>query len=288
MNFFRQPLPRQAKPKLSMPNKKCSCLPRSCRSGPCVNRNLMKECIDATCSHGSDDRSCGNRFFHNFNDVIQSANVYIHESTLPAVGQGLFANRRFVKHDFILPYNGVEIMLADVNKILDEAVTKHDNSHKYIMWVHGERYINGISGVAGRINHSHQPNCTAERVKVGKKTVILIQAKRAIDKGEELFFDYSMEDCGRGVQNPKCRCSSDCKRNLYNQNRNQQQNVAKQPSSAVERVKPNDMQLLSLVPQNELSHSLNFDTDSEEIQFIRQVDPQEIQFIGQFHRQRPV
>lgn len=62
------------------------------------------------------------------------------------------------------------------------------------------------------INHSCDPNLKSDKLVVNGETHIIFQAIRYIECGEELTFDYKIEDNGEDLE---CFCGSDkCRKRL--------------------------------------------------------------------------
>ncbi|KAK8805363.1 hypothetical protein WA158_002019 [Blastocystis sp. Blastoise] len=133
---------------------------------------------------------------------------------------GVFTNQRIKKGDFVCEYKGelCRLVLQDIRQQIYE--NNHHESdyisfypiipiiqsllsiiHQYI------RFYNAtFTGAITRyINHSCDPNCYTTINKEGKNKKIILIAKRDIEKGEELTYDYKFpfED----VKIP-CNCGS--------------------------------------------------------------------------------
>jgi hypothetical protein len=132
------------------------------------------------------------------------ARFTVRKST-PGMGQGLFAAQNIKRGDFILEYTGKKIPtpVADTLK------------SRYLFEIDAQWTIDGSprSNLARYINHSCDPNAEADicdlprvgsRVKAGGR--ILISAKRAIQKGEELTIDYDTEYFDEFIKPVGCKC----------------------------------------------------------------------------------
>jgi uncharacterized protein len=113
-------------------------------------------------------------------------------------GLGLFATAPIRKNQFIVRYTGP--------KITNEQADKAEN--KYLFELNNRWTIDGKGrkNVARYINHSCRPN--AEVYFVGH--VIKIRARRKIEAGEEIAYDYGKDHFNayikpHGCQCPKCR-----------------------------------------------------------------------------------
>ena len=111
-------------------------------------------------------------------------------------GLGLFAARPFKKNERIIEYFGRTITNA-------EAYTSRS---KYLFEVHSRKTIDGMTrrNTARYINHSCRPNCTPE-IEHGR---IFIDAKRNIQTGEELTYDYGKEYVDVHIKPRGCRCAA--------------------------------------------------------------------------------
>lgn len=124
-------------------------------------------------------------------------------------GKGVFALRPLAKGERIIEYTG---------EIIDwpEALRRHphdpsDPNHTfYFSLDDGSHVIDAkVGGNAARwINHSCAPNCKADETD-GR---VFIEAIRAIQPGEELFYDYGLVLDERQTKKLKkqyeCRCGS--------------------------------------------------------------------------------
>lgn len=109
-------------------------------------------------------------------------------------GLGLFALRDFKKGEFIIEYTGEKITQEEANR----------RGGQYLFELNSKWNIDGKGreNTARYINHSCKPNCEVE-IKKGR---ILIEAKRKIEKGEELSYDYGKEFFDEHIKPKKCRC----------------------------------------------------------------------------------
>jgi SET domain-containing protein len=123
-------------------------------------------------------------------------------------GKGLFALRPIPAGERILEYKGELITWA-------QALRRHphdpdDPNHTFYFHVDDKHVIDGkVGGNASRwINHACDPNCEAEVS--GQR--VFIHALRALETGDELFFDYRLVLDGRHTPKVKqeyaCRCGS--------------------------------------------------------------------------------
>ncbi|XP_031333016.1 histone-lysine N-methyltransferase 2C-like isoform X3 [Photinus pyralis] len=118
-------------------------------------------------------------------------NVYLARSKIQ--GLGLYAARDLEKHTMVIEYIGeiIRTELAETREKKYEA----KNRGIYMFRLDEERVIDATlcGGLARYINHSCNPNCVAEIVEVDRDLRIIIFAKRRIQRGEELAYDYKFD-----------------------------------------------------------------------------------------------
>lgn len=113
-------------------------------------------------------------------------------------GLGLFATTTYKRGDFIIEYTGERISTDEANR----------RGGKYLFTVTDEITIDGKGreNTARYINHSCTPNAEAERDE--DELIIRILAKRRINPGEEIFYDYGKEYWDDHIKPYGCRCSA--------------------------------------------------------------------------------
>lgn len=121
-------------------------------------------------------------------------NVTVKESKIN--GKGVFASRDFNKDEFILRIDG-EIVETDNPSSFPKEIQNHwfpfdrkGKTHKYFLPASPWKYL----------NHSCNPNA-------GIKNNREIVAIRPIKKGEEITFDYAMNNIDEWKM--KCKCGSE-------------------------------------------------------------------------------
>lgn len=125
-------------------------------------------------------------------------------------GRGVFAARRIRKGTRILEYLGERIDNDEADRRYDDNRMKRH--HTFLFTLDKNTVIDGAiatgGGDASFINHSCDPNC--EAIITGKK--IFIHAKRTIEPGEELAYDYQYERTGENDDELErfyvCRCGA--------------------------------------------------------------------------------
>ena len=109
-------------------------------------------------------------------------------------GRGVFAARRIRKGTRIVEYKGERISNDEADRRYDD--TRMKRHHTFLFTLDKDTVIDGAiaagGGDASFINHSCDPNC--EAIITGKK--IYIHARRTIEPGEELTYDYQYERTG--------------------------------------------------------------------------------------------
>ena len=73
-------------------------------------------------------------------------------------------------------------------------------------------------------NHSCKPNCEALEEDFGKTTRVFLYAKKNIDAGDELFYDYGLVVEGKQTKKLKkeyeCRCGQkNCRKTMLAKNK---------------------------------------------------------------------
>src|SRR6266571_6792110 len=126
-------------------------------------------------------------------------------------GRGVFAACRIRKGTRILEYKGERISNREADRRYDDSRMKRH--HTFLFTLDRTTVIDGAisagGGAASYINHSCDPNC--EAIITGKK--IFIHAKKDIEAGAELAYDYQYERTGKNDDELEkfylCRCGSD-------------------------------------------------------------------------------
>jgi uncharacterized protein len=109
-------------------------------------------------------------------------------------GLGLFANVPMKKGDCIIEYVGDVISDKEAN----------ERGGRYLFQTSKNRHIDGTarSNTARYANHSCRPNCEVDIIR-GR---VFIYAKRKIETGEELCYDYGKEYWDEHIKPKGCRC----------------------------------------------------------------------------------
>jgi SET domain-containing protein len=136
--------------------------------------------------------------------------VQVRRSTVH--GRGVFAKQRIRKGTRIIEYTGERLPWT-----IAKDLPPHDPTQPYHTWYFtledGNVIDAGTGGNEARwINHSCEPNCETDE----QKGRIFIYARRAIEAGEELFYDYKIVPAERRTKQLErefaCYCgSSQCR-----------------------------------------------------------------------------
>jgi len=115
-------------------------------------------------------------------------------------GLGLYTKIPFKKGEFVIEYTGKMITSREAD----------EKCGKYLFEINSKWTIDGSgrNNLARYINHSCRPNC--EAYIVGKK--IKIMAKKNIEAGEELSYNYGKEYFDEFIKPFGCRCKK-CQNN---------------------------------------------------------------------------
>lgn len=128
----------------------------------------------------------------------------ISQSTLQ--GLGVFASSVIFEQELVAVWGGV-IYSADEIQVLGESF-QHFRTHPFEVaqgFYMGSTSLHAIDD-AERFNHSCEPT-------VGVKGQVIVLARREINTGEELTFDYETTDLAPNAF--QCRCGSDrCRRKI--------------------------------------------------------------------------
>ena len=121
-----------------------------------------------------------------------------------SAGLGLFATRPFKKDERVIEYTGEVISDAEAQR----------RGGRYLFELNDEWTIDGKGreNIARYINHSCKPNCRPELTDDEKQ--VFIYAKRTIEPGEELTYNYGKYYFDVMFGKDGCRCESCSKKRL--------------------------------------------------------------------------
>lgn len=139
---------------------------------------------------------------------LQGPRIAVRKS--PIHGKGVFALRRIRKGERIIEYKGKVISEKEADaRYPDLDETKP--YHTFLFLVDGAKVIdaNRQGNSARWINHSCSPNCESSEDEDGR---VFIEARRDIEPGEELSYDYNIVvDGGYNAKNRRrffCACGA--------------------------------------------------------------------------------
>ncbi len=124
-------------------------------------------------------------------------------------GRGVFAAKSIARGDTVIEYKGERTSWDDAMERPDS--DPDDPSHTFLFELDDGRVIDArVKGNAARwINHSCAPNCETYEDEDGR---VFIQARRKIEPGTELSYDYKLSVDGKLTKEERarfeCRCGS--------------------------------------------------------------------------------
>ncbi|KAK6197529.1 uncharacterized protein RJT21DRAFT_58016 [Scheffersomyces amazonensis] len=162
----------------------------------CINRFTSVECVNGDCDCGD---NCQNQRFQK----KEYASVSVFQTELK--GYGLRANTSINESTFIYEYIGEVIDEPAFRKRMLDYDAKNFK-HFYFMMLKNDSFIDAtVKGSLARfVNHSCNPNAYVDKWVVGGKLRMGIFAKRLIQQGEEITFDYNVDRYG--AQSQPCYC----------------------------------------------------------------------------------
>jgi SET domain-containing protein len=144
--------------------------------------------------------------------VVLKAKVPDYSQTLrvsnsPKHGRGVYATREIPKGAKVIEYVGKRVSVKDSDAIAEKQMQRAGKSgtgHVYLFTLNSKYDIDGNVpyNKARLINHSCEPNCEVQILR-GR---IWILAKRKIQPGEELTYDYGFNM--DSWQDHVCRCGT--------------------------------------------------------------------------------
>ncbi len=116
---------------------------------------------------------------------------------------GCYTTRPIRKGTLIVEYVGEHLTCEQANELYE------DFESTYLFGLDGGKHVIDGFGVAAFVNHSCKPNCGTDQIR-GKMWII---ARRDIEAGEELTYDYNLYD---GEEDAHCLCGERrCRGSLY-------------------------------------------------------------------------
>lgn len=165
----------------------------------CINRVTSVECVNGKLGCGDD---CRNQRFQKH----QYAPIEVFDADKK--GYGVRARAPLKEGAFVYEYIGEVIGEDEFRQrmvLYDESKIKHF----YFMMLTHNAFIDATKkgSLARFCNHSCSPNAFVDKWVVGKKLRMGIFAKRDIEQGEEITFDYNVDRYG--AQSQPCYCGLD-------------------------------------------------------------------------------
>lgn len=124
--------------------------------------------------------------------TIPQTQGYFEVRRSPIQGLGAFALTRIPKGTRIIEYTGERISHAEADRRYDDATMKRHSTYLFVVSSRTVIDATVAGNEAKYINHSCAPNCES----LLDKSHIYIEAKRTIQPGEELVYDYRFERTG--------------------------------------------------------------------------------------------
>lgn len=185
----------------------------------CLNRMLLIEC-GPSCPCGE---YCTNRRFQRRSYVSHKLTLFKTDMK----GYGIRTKMPIRKGRFLVEYVG-EVIDMDELARRSKKYKREGHTHEYVMsLIHGTVIDSTTKGNWARfINHSCEPNCSAEKWLVNGEYRMGLFSKRDLNAGEEITIDYRFETFGTGDSaNEKCYCGAPTCRGTINVKNNVSNNT---------------------------------------------------------------
>uniref|UniRef100_A0A8D8XI86 Histone-lysine N-methyltransferase, H3 lysine-36 and H4 lysine-20 specific n=1 Tax=Cacopsylla melanoneura TaxID=428564 RepID=A0A8D8XI86_9HEMI len=182
----------------------CECDPHSenpCGfNSNCINRDLYVEC---------DPESCPSRVKCRNQDFEKRNYPQLEVFNTQTRGWGLKATEDLHKGQFVVEYVGEMIDQEELNRRRRDMDRNNDHNY-YFLSLNNSRYIDaGAKGNLARfMNHSCEPNCTAEKWTVSGDTRVGLFTLKDIPAGTELVFNYELQKMDKDGMRT-CMCGSE-------------------------------------------------------------------------------
>ncbi|MEA2906862.1 MAG: uncharacterized protein QOI12_4249 [Alphaproteobacteria bacterium] len=111
-------------------------------------------------------------------------------------GFGLFATREIEKGGFIAYYTGRKLRSKEADEL----------ENRYLFEINSRWTIDGYNrrNLARYINHSCRPNAETDV----KKHKVIVTARKAIQPGDEITYDYGRNYFNAFIKDKGCRCAA--------------------------------------------------------------------------------
>ncbi|KAL1711439.1 hypothetical protein EV715DRAFT_278461 [Schizophyllum commune] len=122
---------------------------------------------------------------------LEEMNQMQHFARSPIHDWGLYAMERIVRGEMVIEYVG-EVIRAQVADKREATYERQGIGSSYLFRIDEEIVVDATKkGNLGRlINDSCDPNCTAKIITINGEKKIVIYAKRDIELGDEITYDY--------------------------------------------------------------------------------------------------
>ncbi|XP_020713257.1 histone-lysine N-methyltransferase ash1 isoform X1 [Ceratitis capitata] len=177
----------------------CNCKPDQGCGDNCLNRMVYTECSPSSCPARD---KCGNQKIQR-HEVAPGVERFMTTDK----GWGVRTKSLILKGTYILEYVG-EVVTEREFKDRMGTIYLND-THHYCLHLDGGLVIDGHRmGSDGRfVNHSCQPNCEMQKWSVNGLSRMALFAKRNIEPGEEISYDYNFSLFNPSEGQP-CRCNT--------------------------------------------------------------------------------
>lgn len=166
----------------------------------CINRFTNIECTNEDCGCGED---CRNQRFQRCE--YANTSIFLTEKK----GYGMRANEFIPANTFLIEYIG-DIIDQQEYKVRKDQYQSEGLKHFYFMMIQDDEIIDATkrASMARYCNHSCDPNAYVDKWIVNKRFKMGIFAKKDIQKGEEICFDYNVDRYGADPQPCYCGASN--------------------------------------------------------------------------------
>lgn len=133
---------------------------------------------------------------------------YLYVGPSKIAGLGVFSTVNIPANTPIIQYVG-ETMRERIADVRESQYDGEGHYGTYIFRIEGDYVIDAtiVGGMAKFINHSCNPNCASEHVRLGNKMCIVISSIKDIEPGEELSYDYKLPYEDKSKRIP-CHCGA--------------------------------------------------------------------------------
>lgn len=180
------------------PNCNCKSQANGACLDNCLNRMVYTECAPSNCPAGDKCR----------NQKIQRHEVApgVERFMTTDKGWGVRTKLPIAKGTYILEYVGEVVTEREFKQRM--ASIYLNDTHHYCLHLDGGLVIDGqrMGSDCRFVNHSCEPNCEMQKWSVNGLSRMVLFAKRGIEQGEELTYDYNFSLFNPSEGQP-CRCN---------------------------------------------------------------------------------